>query len=250
MVYKSIKNRGKRSKKYNRKTHKQNGGNKHLIIAGLIILSLLTMGVIVKVDAKFYNKYVDKDQNEKYIQEIKKLEAEKIKYKEDLTKLNKEDRYNRIYKRILAEFLPDSVKPIAQIGDISSLLVAPEKTRKLKEEISKVDSEITDRVIAINKDYVYIHASEFIKLLPLGTARDFGSSSLSTLLVNLENPEWSNFFNRKSVSAPIFMQYVNGNYYYALHVEEYLKLIGKNEELAIVAKDLTKSIIDDVGEKE
>ncbi len=150
MAYKSIK-KGKRKggKKSNRKTYKQNGGNNTL---SMIIIILVGLGIIFPVSAKFYNKVVNKEENQK---KIEGLISKLNEYKQNLsnTKL--------LPTNLAAAIIPNPVQAIAGPVSVGNTVGNVIKREEIKANIAHTNNKISILEAEINEDYLFLHLCTF-----------------------------------------------------------------------------------------
>jgi hypothetical protein len=252
MAYKSIRNRGKRSKKSNRKTHKQKGGNRTYLMLGLIFLLLLQMNIIVQVDAKIMNGVIDKDLNEQRKQELLR---EIEQYQQHLETLEKDHKYKKKQKQLLAAVSPTYLKRASHIDYIATALDTPIDIQNVKYKIAKIENELTRQVIVESQEYLYLTFDEMAKILgPFVLAPNYYHNTLSSSLLELEEKRtWSNFLTRETAEIPIHKMRFDNNHYYAIHmkktlavIEELLKLQDVNVKLKEGLDELYKLIEDNI----
>jgi hypothetical protein len=247
MAYKSIRNRGKRSKKSNRKTHKQKGGNGTYLMLGLIFLLLLQMNIIVQVDAKFMDGVIDNPLNEKRKQV---LLGEIKKYEQDLKQLEESHKSKKARQHFAATFSSDRLKTVSQIAYINTALNTPKDIQDVKNKIAKIENELTRQVMEESKKYLYLTVNEMAKILgPFVLATNYAGSTLSSLLELEENRTWSNYLTRETAEFPIHKMWFDNDHYYAIHMEntlavikELLKLQDVNVKLKERLEELYKLI--------
>jgi hypothetical protein len=223
MAYKSIKKgKGKRKggKKSNRRTYKQNGGNKMLM---MIIAVLVGLGIIFPVSAKFYNKVVNKEENQKKIEVLTSILNE---YRQKLSNINLLDT-----KLLAAAIIPNPAQPFA-VGNIVGNMINHEG---INANIARTSNKISILEAEINEDYLFLTGHQLRWLLPYGITKDFGSSpdfEPGTTKVNTEPSSFSNMFSPSYVSAPITQANIGLPDVYALNINGWLNMIEKNMQLA------------------
>lgn len=240
MAYKSIRNRGKRSKKSNRKTHKQKGGNGTYLMLGLIFLLLLQMNIIVQVDAKIMNGLIDQSLNDERKQELRR---EIEKYQQDLKPLEEHYKYKKDLKQFAAIVSPNSLKTASHINYINTALNTPKDIQDVKNKIAKIENELTLQVMKESKKYLYLTVNEMTKILgPFVLARNYAGSTLSSLLELEENRTWSNYLTRETAEFPIHKMWFDNDHYYAIHMEKTLAVIKELLKLQDVNVKLKKRL--------
>lgn len=234
MAYKSIK-KGKRKggKKSNRKTYKQNGGNNTL---SMIIIILVGLGIIFPVSAKFYNKVVNKEENQK---KIEGLISKLNEYKQNLsnTKL--------LPSNLAAAIIPNPVQAIAGPVSVGNTVDNVIKREEIKANIAHTNNKISILEAEINEDYLFLTGEQLMSFLPYGITKDFGASpdfEPETTKVNTESSSVFNFLSPSYVRAPITQANIGLQDVYAINIKKWFELIESNMQFANFANKLTIAI--------
>jgi hypothetical protein len=250
MAYKSIKKgKGKRKggKKSNRRTYKQNGGNKMLI---MVLYMLVVLGIIVPVSAKFYNEHVNKEENEKKIEVFKNriISNDRI--------IHTGNRDNNMLGLAAAIFAPGAIGTVAKLAYVSSK-VRPNTVTEAREQRVLDHRKLEILYAQLNDDFLYFSEKDMKKFLPRGFKKTFNEKYIE---LNTEPPNIYNMYDPDRIDSPIEPIHFNTNglnkdysiyhgYYYAFPYKKFLELVEENNQFAEVVKDLTEEVVKDLTEE-
>jgi hypothetical protein len=224
MAYKSIKKgKGKRKggKSSNRRTYKQNGGNKMLL---MLIAMLVSLGLIVPVSAKFYNKVVNKEDNEN---KIKFFTSKLIEFQEELSNINRLD--TKLLATAAAAIIPNPAQAFA----VGNLVGNVYKSQAMNANIAHTRKKIDILKAEIDEDYLFLTRDELMDLLPFGIRKDFAASpDFKPGTTKVNTGPYSLFYTQDYVRAPITEAYIGLPDVYAVNINGWLNMIKNNMQLA------------------
>jgi hypothetical protein len=189
-----------------------------------LLFMLVSWGLIVPVSAKFYNKVVNKEENEKKIEKLTSILNE---YQQKL--LNTNDLDITLLATAAAAIIPNPAQPFA-IGNMVGKMFNHER---IKSNIEHTKDKISILEAEINENYLFLTLAELMELLPFGITKDFGPSpdfEPGTTKVNT-GPS-SLFYPQDYVRAPITKANIGLPDVYAVNINAYLQMIKKNLQLA------------------
>jgi hypothetical protein len=243
MHYKSIKkNKGKRSKKSNRKTHKQKGGGVTFMM--LVFFALLIMGLIVPVDAKLVNDKANKLTKE----EITDLTTRLKELEQNLNDVRRNSLWKSFKQLFLSYSLENNqvLQTAVNAGILTSGLDVSNKITYGINQIDDIKHELMQLSMMRDEKYYYLNAQVILKLFGQHKVSvDLNDGTLSQSLVDKKpTTTWWSYLIAERIEVPMFRQCMKYNCYYAVDLKKLEKLIAEIREWQDINADLLQKFED------